>query len=64
MLKKYKPVDTRDIVPFNAFTELSIRNIKKACECFYNIPDNVSDVLASDPGPYCFGIKQFKGKLF
>ena len=28
-LKKYKPLDTRDFVLYNAFTELSIANIKK-----------------------------------
>ena len=28
-LKKYEPLDTRDFVLYNAFTELSIANIKK-----------------------------------
>ena len=50
-LKKYEPLDTRDFVPFNTLTELSIGNIKKACECFYNMPENFCDVLASDRGP-------------
>ena len=54
-LKKYEPLGTRDFVPFNAFTELSIGNIKKACECFYNMPENFCDVLASDRGPSCSG---------
>ena len=31
-----KILNTRDSVPFNAVTELSMGNIKKACECYYN----------------------------
>ena len=31
-LKKYEPLDTRDFVPFDAFAEPSIGNIKKLCE--------------------------------
>ena len=40
-LKKYEPLDTRDFFPFKIFTELSIGNIKKACECFYNMPETL-----------------------
>ena len=31
-----KILNTRDSVPFNAVTEVSIGNIEKACECYYN----------------------------
>ena len=36
-LKKYEPLDTRDFVPFD-YEELSIENVKKACERFYKAP--------------------------
>ena len=63
-LNKYKTLDRRDFVTFNAFTELSIGNIKKACECFYSMPENSCDVLASDRGPSCSRIEQLKEKNF
>ena len=63
-LKNYKPLDTRDFIPFNAFTELSIENIKKSCECLYNILENSYDILISDRGPSCSRIEQLKGKTF
>ena len=63
-LNKYKTSDSRDFVSFNAFTELSIENIKKACECFYSMPKNSCDVLASDRGPSCSRIEQLKEKKF
>ena len=62
--KKHESLDARDFVPFNAFAELSIGNIKKACACFYNMPENSCDVLASDRGPSCSWIEQLKGKKF
>ena len=40
-LNKYEPLVTRDCFPFKIFTELSIGNIKKACECFYNMPETL-----------------------
>lgn len=61
-LKKYDPLDTRDFVPFSGFTELFISNIRKVCECFYNMPDNICDVLASNLGSSCSRIEQIKGK--
>ena len=63
-LKKYKPLDTRDFIPFNAFAELSIENTKKSCECLYNILENSYDILISDRGPSCSRIEQLKGKAF
>ena len=63
-LKKHESLDSRDFVPFNAFRELSIGNIKKACECFYNMPENSCDVLAPDRGSSCSRIEQLKGKKF
>ena len=52
-LKKFEPLDTRAYVPFSEYTELSIANIKKACEWFYKMPENSCDILASDRGPSC-----------
>jgi hypothetical protein len=61
-LKKYEPLDTRDFVPFSEYDELSIENIKEACEQFYNAPQGTCDILASDRGPSCTKIEQIKGK--
>ena len=33
-LKKYESLDTRDFVPFEDYEELSVENIKEACEKF------------------------------
>ena len=52
-LKKYEPLDTRDFVPFEDYEELSVENIKEACEKFYNAPHGSCDILASDRGPSC-----------
>ena len=43
-LEKYEPLGTRDFIPFNVSTELPIGNIKKACECFYSMPENSCDI--------------------
>ena len=61
-LKKYEPLDTRDFVPFGDCDELSIDNIKDACEQFYKAPQGSCDILASDRGPSCTKIDQIKGK--
>ena len=61
-LTKDDPLDTRDFLPFNAFTELPIENVKKACKCFCNMPENSCDVLVSDRGLFCFQIEQLKEK--
>lgn len=61
-LKKYDPLDTRDFVPFGEYEELSLENIKEACERYYNSPENSCDVLASERGPSCTKMEQVKGK--
>ena len=61
-LKKYEPLDTRDFVPFSEYDELSIENIKEACEQFYKAPQGSCDILASDRGPSCTKIEQIKAK--
>lgn len=61
-LKKYEPLDTRDFVPFEDYDELTIDNIKDACERFYNAPQSTCDILASDRGPSCTKLEQIKGK--
>ena len=52
-VKKYEPLDTRDFVPFEDYDELSIDNMKDACERFYNAQQNTCEILASDRGPSC-----------
>lgn len=37
-LKKYEPLDTRDFAPFGDYDELTIENVKDACEQFYKAP--------------------------
>ena len=61
-LKKYEPLAPRDLVPFEDYEELSIDNIKDACERFYVAPPNTCDILASDRGPLCTKCEQIKGK--
>ena len=49
-LKKYEPLDTRDFIPFDDYEELTIDNVKEACEKFYRSPEGSCDILASDRG--------------
>lgn len=61
-LKKYEPLDTRDFIPFEDYEELTLDNIKEACEKFYKAPEGSCDILASDRGPSCTKLEQLKGK--
>ena len=61
-VKKYMPLDTRDFVLFNGFTELSTGNIKKLVNISTICQKNSCDVLASNRGPSCSRIEQLKGK--
>ena len=61
-LKKYEPLAPRDFVPFEDYEELSIDNIKDACERFYDAPPNTCDILSSDRGPSRTKFEQIKGK--
>ena len=63
--KKYEPLDTRDFVDFTKYDELSIENVKDACEKFYELPGGSCDVLLSDRGPSCYLTEeQIAGKKF
>ena len=61
-LKKYEPLDTRDFIPFDDYEELTIDNVKEACEKFYKAPEGSCDILASNRGPSCTKLEQLKGK--
>ena len=61
-LKKFEPLDTQDFVPFGDYDDLTIENIKEACEKFYQAPDGSCDILASDRGPSCSKLEQIKAK--
>lgn len=50
-LKKFEPLDTRDFIPFDDYDELTLSNIKEACENYYKAPEGSCDILASDRGP-------------
>ena len=34
-LKKFEPLDTQDFVPFGEYDDLTIENVKEACEKYY-----------------------------
>ena len=47
-LKKYEPLETREFVDFTEYEELTIENIKGACEKHYDAPSGSCDVLLGD----------------
>ena len=53
-IKKYEPLDTRDFVNFSEFGEISIENVKEACEKHYEAPPGSCDILLGDKGPSFF----------
>ena len=67
-LKKFEPLDTRDFVPFGEYDDLTIENIKKACEKYYQAPEGSCDILGSKEVNFCAGnlscvaIDSFKSK--
>ena len=61
-LKKCELLDIRDFIPFDDYGELTLNNIKEACEKFYKAPEGSCDILASDRGPSCTKLEQLKGK--
>ena len=61
-LKKYEPLDTRDFVDFSGYGEISISNIKEACEKFYDQAPGTCDVLLGDRGPSCYLTEQVANK--
>ena len=60
--KKYEPSDTRDFVDFSGFTEITIENIKEACENHYGAPSGSCDILLGDRGLSCFSTEQIASK--
>ena len=62
--KKYEPLDTRDFVDFSQYDEITIENLKEACEKFYDAQRGSCDVLLSDRSPSCFLTEQIEGKVF
>ena len=50
-LKMYEPLYTRDFVDFSEYGQISISNIKEACEKFYDQAPGTCDVLLGDRGP-------------
>ena len=61
-LKKYEPLDTRNFVDFSGYDEISISNIKEACEKFYDQAPGTCDVLLGDRGPSCYLTEQVANK--
>ena len=45
-LKKFEPVDNRDFVPFGDYDDLTIENIKEACEKYSQAPEGSCDIAA------------------
>ena len=63
-LKQFEPLDARDFVDFSDLHEISIENIKSACEKYYEMPKGSFDVLLSDMSPSCYLTEQIIGKKF
>ena len=61
-LKKFEPLDTREFVPFGDYDDLTIANIKEACEKYYHAPEGSCDILVSNMGPSRNKLEQIKGK--
>lgn len=61
-LKKYEPVETREFVDFSAYDELTIENIKEACEKYFDVAAGSCDVLLGDRGPSCYLTEQITSK--
>ena len=59
-LKKYEPLETKEFEPFNDYEELTIDNIKDACEHFYHALLNPCDMLVSGRSPPCTKFEQTK----
>ena len=62
--QKFAPEKTRDFVDFKEYQSLTLKNVKEACEKFYNEPRGSCDVLYSDKGPSCTEDEQIQGKQF
>ena len=60
--RKYEPSDTRDIVDFSDFIEITIENIKEACGNHYGAPSGSCDILLGDRGSSCFSTEQIASK--
>ncbi len=60
--QKYSRVGAREFVPFDQFEELTVENVKEACEQHFielkESEDLVCDVLAGEQGPSCRTIGQ------
>ena len=60
--QKYSRVGAREFVPFDQFEELTVENVKEACEQHFTelkeSEDLVCDVLAGEQGPSCRTIGQ------
>ncbi|XP_066929441.1 uncharacterized protein [Clytia hemisphaerica] len=64
-LKKYEPERPRDFIDFSAFSKLTLKNVKDACEKFYNELPGSCDVLYDITGPSCTNDEQVSGmKVF
>ena len=61
-LEKFEPLDTQDFVPFSEYDDLTIDNIKEACEKYCQALEGSCDILALDRGPSCTKLEQIKGK--
>ena len=61
-VKKYEPLEARELVDFTNFSSLSLKNVKQACEDHFHQEIGSCDVLYSDRGPCCVKDSQIAGK--
>ena len=60
--KQFEALDPRDFVDFTAYSELTIENIKQACEKYYEMPAGSCDVLLGEKGSSCYLTEHLAGK--
>ena len=64
-LKKFDPAQPRDFIDFTEYSKLTLKNVKDACEKFYNEDKGSCDILYDVTGPSCTADDQLAGmKVF
>ena len=61
-IKKHEPLFAREFVPYGSegYDDMTIENVKAACEKFFKAPSGTCDVLLGDRGPPCFRYDQIQ----
>ena len=57
-MQKFSRIGAREFVPFAEYEDLTLANIKLACEKYFSNTVGKSVVLASEQGPSCSTLEQ------